>query len=244
MSMAGKLMIVASFALVAAACSSSEATTTTTQPVTSTTAATTTTGLVTTTTAVEQTTTTTTGGEDTTTTTAAVEAAEISATSAIGLLQPYSPGGGDLFPPASVEAHWYQWEGLYVVLYRGFDAAAGREICAGNSVLIEGPGFSSVTKSPYLSGADEICIDADKILEPPDGVQACGSLLYYLTEIPIDADGTLFGTLEIGLGDGEWDGQTSQAVSDPAVPEFRPGLAAYQLPPSDADDLGTIICGG
>jgi hypothetical protein len=173
-----------------------------------------------------------------------VEAAEIAATSVIGVLQPYSPGGGDLFPPASVEAHWYQWDGLYVVLYRGFDAAAGREICAGNSVLIEGADFNNRTNSPYLSAADEICFDADKVLEPPDGVQACGSLLYYLTEIPIDADGTLFGTLEIGLGDGEGDGQTSQAVSDPAVPEFRPGLAAYQLPPSDIDDLGTIICGG
>jgi hypothetical protein len=210
--------------------------------VTSTAAATTTTALVTTTTAVEQTTTT--GGGDTTTTTGAVEAAEIAATSVIGVLQPYSPGGGDLFPPASVEAHWYRWEGLYVVLYRGFDAAAGEEICAGNSVLIEGSGFNNVTNSPYLSGADEICIDAAKILEPPEGVQACGSLLYYPTEIPTNATGTLFGTLEIGFGDGVWEGQTSQAVSDPAVPEFQPGLAAYQLPPTDADDLGTIACGG
>jgi hypothetical protein len=241
MSMARKLMIVAVFVLVAAACSSSEDTTTSTQPVTSTTAATTSTASATATTAVEQTTTT--GGEDATTTTGAVEAAEIAATGAIGVLQPYSPGGGDLFPPASVEAHWYRWDGRYVVLYRGFDAAAGQEICAGNSILIEGSGFDNVTNSPYLSGADEICIDADKVLEPPDGVQACGSLLYYLTEIPTGAGGTLFGTLEIGFGDGVWEGQTSQAVSDPAVPEFRPGLAAYQLPPSDVDDLGVIACG-
>jgi hypothetical protein len=240
MSMARTLSIAAAVALIAAACSSTEDTTTTTQPATSTTAATTTTAAETTTTTVQQTTTT---GAEETTTTGAVEAVEIAATSVIGVLQPYSPGGGDLFAPSSVEAHWYQWDGLYVVLYRGFDATAGREICAGNSVLIEGSGFNNVTKSPYLSDADEICIDAAKVLEPPDGVQACGSLLYYLTEIPIGADGTLFGTLEIGLGDDEWDGQTSQAVSDPAVPEFRPGLAAYQLPPSGVDDLSTIACG-
>jgi hypothetical protein len=242
MSMARTLMIAAAVALTAAACSSSEDTTTSTQPATSTTAlVTTTTALVTTTTAVEQTTTTI-GGEDTTTTTGAVEAAEIAATSTIGVLQPYSPDGGDLFPPGSVEAHWYRWEGRYVVLYRGFDAAADQEICAGNSVLIEGSGFNNVTNAPYLAGADEICIDAAKILLPPDGVRACGSLLYYLTEIPTDAAGTLFGTLEIGLGDNVFEGQTSQAVSDPAVPEFPPGLAAYQLPPSNVDDLGTVTC--
>lgn len=241
MSMARTLMIAATFALVAVACSSSEDTTTSRQPATSTTATTTTTALVTTTTAVE--TTTTTGGGDTTTTTGPGEAAEIAATSAIGLLQPYVTEGADLFPPASVEAHWYQWEGLYVVLYRGFDAAAGQAICAGNSVLIEGADFNNRTNSPYLAG-EELCVDAPTILLPPDGVQACGSLLYYLTEIPIDATGTLFGTLEIGLGGDVFVGQTSQATSDPAVPQFQPGLAAYRLPPSDVDDLGTIGCGG
>lgn len=241
MSMARALIIAAAVALIAAACSSSEDTTTSTQPATSTTAATTatTTALVTTTTAVAETTTTT-AGEDTTTTTGAVEAVEIAATNAIGVLQPYSPGGGDLFPPASVEAHWYQWDGLYVVLYRGFDAAVGQAICAGNSVLIEGADFNNRTNSPYPAG-EEVCKDAPKILLSPDGVQACGSLLYYLTEIPTNATGTLFGTLEIGFGDDVWEGQTSQATSD-GVPDFQPGLAAYQLPPSDVDDLGTIVC--
>lgn len=227
--------------LIASACSSSDVTTTTTgQPGTSTSAATTTTTAAATSTTSAGTTTTT-GGDETTTT--ALEAAEVEPTTVIGVLQPYSPGGADLFPPGSVEAHWYQWDGRYLVLYRGFDAASGQEICAGNSILNEDLTYEHTTNSPYLAGADEICIDTEKVLEPPDGVQVCGSLLYYLTEIPIGATGTLFGTLEIGLGDDVFDGQTSQAIADSGVPEFRPGLPAYALPATGVDELTEIACG-
>lgn len=236
------LVFVAGVVLIASACSSSEDTTTTTaQAATSTTqAGTTTTVTATTTTAAA---TTTTSGGDVTTTTTSFEALEIAPTTVIGLLQPYSTAGRDLFPAASVEAHWYQWDGLYVVLYRGFDAASGQEICAGNSILVPDSGFDYTTSSPHLAGAEEICIDAENVLEPPDGVQVCGSLLYYPTEIPIDAGGTLYGTLEIGFGDDVFAGHTSQAIADAGVPEFRPGLPAYELPPSNVDDLTTIDCG-
>jgi hypothetical protein len=161
----------------------------------------------------------------------------------IGLLQPYSPAGGDLFPAGSVEAHWYAWDGFYVVLFRGYDATGDQQICAGTSVLVEGAGFENVTNSPYLATPEQVCIEADAVLEPPQGVRACGPLLYYLTEIPIEAEGTLYGTLEISYGDGVWEGQTSQALSNPAVPTFEPSLPAYELPPSDVDDLGLISCG-
>lgn len=239
------LMLVVALAMIAAACGSSDATTTTTTA----TAVTTTTASVTTTTAAAQTTTsaaaattTTAGGEETTTT--ELTATVVAATTAIGSLEPYGPGDGPhMFPPGSVEAHWYQWDGSYVVLYRGFDANAGQEICAGNSILIEGTGFSNGTNSPYLNDANVICIDAAAIFEPPDGVQVCGPLLYYPTAIPVAASGTLYGTLEIGFGNDRWEGQTSTTPSDAAVPQFEPGLAAYELPPSGVDALGVIACG-
>lgn len=225
------LILTAAVAILAASCSSSEDTTTTAAPATTTTAA-------------EETTTT--AAEATTTTTEAETedpaAVMVDPTTAIGILQPYSDGGADLFPAGSVEANWYQWDGSYVVLYRGFDASAGQEICAGNSILVEGIGFNDVTNSPYLGAADEICVGAAAILEPPEGVQVCGPLLYYLTAIPIDKEGTLYGTLEIGTAPG-FEGQTSQAASDASVPEFEPGLAAYELPPSGVDDLGIVACG-
>lgn len=223
------LVLITIFGLVAAGCggSSDDTTTTTAAPA------------QTTTTAAEPTTTTTMA--ETTTTTEAVVAYAVPATSTIGVLQPYSDEGGNLFPAGSVEAHWYQWDGLYVVLYRGYDATSGNEICAGNSILPPVGSWIFVTNSPYLGAAGEICVGAAAILEAPLGVFACDSLLYYLTEIPIDEEGTLFGTLEIGTAAG-FNGQTSQAVADPTVPEFEPGQAAYELPPSDVDAGGVVTC--
>ena len=230
--------------VLASACATGEEETTTSAaaPTTTTTAPTTTT-----TAAAAETTTTTTADATTTTEetgTTASAVIVIEPTTAIGVLQPYSTGGSDLFPPGSVEAHWYQWDGFYVVLYRGFDAQAGEEICAGNSIQPPaGPPFLFTTNSPYLGAADAICFGAPKITTPPFGVHACGPLLYYLTEIPIDEQGTLFGTLEIGTAAG-FEGQTSEAASDRGVPEFEPGLPAYGLPPSDADELDIVPCAG
>ena len=211
------------------ATTTTQATTTTSEESTTTTEATTTT---------EETTTT----EGTTTT--IVAAVEVPVTPVVGVLAPYPPEdeGASLLPDP-VEAHWYQNNGLYVVLYRGFDASSGQDICAGNSILVDGVGFSNVTNSPYLGLADEICIGTAKIAEPPSGVYACDTLLYYVTEIPIESDGTLYGTLEIGAADG-FVGQTSQAATDvAATPEFIPDQVAYQLPPSNVDPGGVVPCG-
>jgi hypothetical protein len=151
------------------------------------------------------------------TATAATDAAPVSATPIVGVLTGSSLKGEALFPPESVEAHWYQWDGLYVVLYRGFDASAPDPICAGNSILEAGGQFAS-------------------------GVYACGALLYYITEMPPETVGKLFGTLEI-VKSGIGDGQSSIAESDIAsTPEFESGLASYELPPSNVDGGGTFVC--
>ena len=83
-----------------------------------------------------------------------------------------------------------------------------------------------------------------KIAESPSGVFSCDTLLYYVTEIPIDVEGpsVLWGTLE--LGDGEWNGQTSQAWTDLAnTPTFEPHLTAYDLPAATTDPGGVVSCG-
>jgi hypothetical protein len=185
---------------------------------------------------------TTTSPTATTTTTTAAAGATVAATPVIGYLEPYSPGGADLFPPGSVEAHWYQWGDRYVVLYRGFNAADGSAICAGNSVFVEGVGYGSISNSPHNGAEDEICIGTQRFAEPPSGVFACDALLYYVTEIPSDVDGTLWGTLE--YGDGEWEGQTSQAITDLTnTPVFEPGLTAYDLPPTTDGPGESVVCG-
>lgn len=224
------------FGLVSAACSSSttDSTEVPTQPET-----TTTTSKATTTTTVV----TTTAPPTTTTTTTTMPSGEaVAATPQVGVLQPYNEAGAALFPQGSVEAHWYQWDGLYVVLYRGWDASDGSEICAGNSVLLPTGTWMNITNSPHNAPAEEICVGTESFAETPSGVYACGSLLYYVTAIPTDAEGSLFGTLE--LGDGEWAGHTSQTEIDLATtPDFEPGLTAYSLAPSGVDEGGSVECG-
>ena len=176
------LILFAAISLIVAACSDDDAATTTAATAASTT---TTTTAETTSTAAETTTTTT---EPATTTTAAPTAGTVGATPVVGVLVPYSANGGGLFPPSSVEAHWYQYEDSYVVLYRGFDASAGTPICAGNSIF-DGSTFTNISNSPHLGTTDEICVGAPTIAESPAGVYACGALLYYVTQIPTDIEG-------------------------------------------------------
>lgn len=222
-------------ALVVAACSSDS--TDTTEPA-SAPGTTTTTEAAATTTAPAVTTT----AAPDTTTTAAAASNTVTATPVVGVLQPYNEAGAALFAGGSVEAHWYQWDGLYVVLYRGWDAANGSPMCPGNSISPSAGNWTNVSNSPHLGTADEICIQAPKIAETPSGAFACGSLLYYVTEIPTTEEGALFGTLE--LLDGAIAGHTSQAAADLAnTPEFEPGLAAYDLPPSGVDGGGGVECG-
>ncbi|MFQ5968598.1 MAG: hypothetical protein ACE5MI_13485 [Acidimicrobiia bacterium] len=226
-------------AIVLAACGGEEAVTTPTPAQVTTTQAPATTEASTTTEAAVTTT------EPAPTTTTAV-AEEIAATPVGAVLQPYPPdeaGGANLFPPGSVEANWYQWpdEGLYVVLYRGLSIADTGPLCAGNSMF--SAGFRHVTNSPIIGTADELCVDAAKIAEAPSGVRQCDTLVYYVTEIPTDVEGDLFGTMEINDGTG-FRGQTSTVATDLAsTPVFTPDLAAYSLPASGVDDAHTVACG-
>jgi hypothetical protein len=225
--------------LIAASCSSSSDDDGSTTSAAAEAATTTTAAQTTTTTA----TTTTTTAAPTTTTTAGSGATAVAATPIVGVLAPYSPGGEALFPAESVEAPWYQWDGLYVVLYRGFNASSGEPIFADNSILDPVDGFVNISNSPHAGTVDEICDGVPKLADAPSGVYACGALLYYLTEIPTETVGPLFGTLEIVNAD-VGDGQSSIAETYIAsTPEFEPGLAAYELPPSNVNNGGTVMCG-
>ena len=232
------VLIAATFALAACGGGEEAATTPTTAQVTTTQTPATTEASTTTEAAATTT-------EAATTTTAAV-AEEVDSTAIVALLEPYPPdleGGAALFPPGSVEANWYQWpdQALYVVLYRGLSIADTGPLCAGNSIF--SAGFRHVTNSPIDGTADELCVNANKIAEAPSGVRECDTLVYYVTEIPTDVEGDLFGTMEINDGSG-WIGQTSNVATDLAsTPAFVPDLAAYALPDSSVDEAHTVNCG-
>lgn len=167
---------------------------------------------------------------------------EVPATTLIGLLSPYNPGGADLFPPGSVEAHWYQFGGVYVVLYRGYDATSPDVLCPGNSIQLGDGSFVNISNSPLPSGATDACTGAPNVV--PDAVRTCGTLLYYITEIPVSTDGNLYGTLELSTDMG-FIGQTTAGgtpTSSGTAPEFTPDLTSYTLPASDVDPAGTVNC--
>ncbi len=148
-----------------------------------------------------------------------------------------------MFQAGSVEAHWYQWDGLYVVLYRGFNALLGEPICAGSSINAADGRFENISNSPHEGTAAEICDGVPKLADAPSGVYSCGALLYYLTEIPTETVGQVWGTLEI-VKEGRAEGQSSTAETDIAsTPEFEPGRASYELSPSNVDAGGTVVCG-
>lgn len=235
--------------------SSTVAETTTTVEETTTTETTTTAPPETTTTAPAETTTTapaetTTTAPAETTTTAPPPAGEVPSTSVSAVLgdnpQNIYGDGANIFPPGSVEAAWYQWNGFYVVLYRGFRLADVGPVCPGNSQLV-GQDFSTISNSPAPLGADAACDGSPYVIDPPQGAQECGDLLYYTTIIPVDAatEGVvLFGSMERSAGGGAFDGQTSQALANPGgTPEFQPGLTAYSLPASSVDDAQVVTCG-
>lgn len=121
-------------------------------------------------------------------------------------------------PPGSVEAHWYTSGGRYVVAYVGLDLSATGPLCPGNSILTD-QGFEFVSNAPTEERACEgfTTLTAD----PEVGPLVCQGTVLYVTAIPSDKQGTLFGTIEMLADDGAaLIGLTSTAESSPDIPEI------------------------
>ncbi len=107
----------------------------------------------------------------------------------------------------SVEARWYQSGGQYVVHYAGLSLDETGPICPGNSIATDS-GFLHISNAPTGPGA---CTGVLGLATAPAGVKLCGAEVLYLTEIPVDVEGTLYGTIERYLADGTIIGLTSMA---------------------------------
>ena len=111
------------------------------------------------------------------------------------------------FPPGSVEARWYKSGDRYVVYYHNL-SLDGPAYCPGNSIR-KATGFEHISNSPAVAGA---CAGASTLAtEDGAGVVLCGDLVLYVTQIPSDAEGDLFGTIEILETEGAGTGLTSIA---------------------------------
>lgn len=119
---------------------------------------------------------------------------------------------------AKIDALWYQSLGRYVVYYAGLSLETAGPLCPGNSIKTES-GFEYVSNAPTEEGA---CTGAPNLAKDPAGVKVCDGKVLYLTEIPVDAEGTLYGSIEVYREDGSIVGETSQTPADAAAaPEIE-----------------------
>ena len=117
--------------------------------------------------------------------------------------------------PGAVTAQWYIAGDRYVVAYAGLDYAEGDFLCPGNSILT-GAGFLHVSNAPTEEGA---CEGFTTLTTDPEvGPIVCQGSLLYVTAIPSDQQGMLFGTLEALTADGGLIGLTSAVESSPDIP--------------------------
>ncbi|MGI9604038.1 MAG: hypothetical protein ACR2QE_19300 [Acidimicrobiales bacterium] len=179
--------------------------------------------------------TTTTAAPETTTVAPGPETVAIEASSVNASVNRYA-GTDDDFPfvDGDVEAHWYTWDGFYVVVYGGWDATAGDPFCPGNSLNMGGS-FDFISNSPTFDGS---CDPEDRFPNLVDddttGARVCDTLVLYRTIIPVEDDagdpitGQLYGTIERVSGDG-FVGATGVAEIS-AVAELDPEADAYSVP--------------
>ena len=119
--------------------------------------------------------------------------------------------------PGAVQAQWYQSLGRYVVAYLGWSLEETGPLCPGNSIQTAA-GFLHVSNAPTADGA---CAGATTLAGPDVGVRGCGELVVYVTAIPSNLSGNLFGTIERYEKDGSIIGLTSVVAAEPsAAPEL------------------------
>ncbi len=122
-----------------------------------------------------------------------------------------TPAAAELpVPSGSVEARWYQADGRFVVFYAGLALAEAGPLCPGNSIQTA-TGFLHITNGPTGAGA---CTGVQNPAAADEGVRLCGGSVFYVTRIPVDAEGTLYGTIERFLADGTIIGLTSRVAAD------------------------------
>jgi len=183
------LILIAFLALLTTACGDGTSTSSTAAPVTASTAAPAATVATTTTVAAT-----------TTTTEAPAALPESSIVSSGDGGYTFGPGpetGDDLpFDLGSIDVHWFAGGDRLVAVYIGLDLDATGPLCPGNSIFT-GPGWEHISNAPS-PGAD--CAGAPTIIDSTpgvSGVQTCNGLVSYITEIPSDLDGDLYGSVEI-----------------------------------------------
>jgi hypothetical protein len=142
-------------------------------------------------------------------------------------------------PLGTVTAHWYRSDGVYVVVFAGLDLEETGPVCPGSSIQTDG-GFEHVTNSPTEQGA---CEGAPNVAPSGSGSRICGPLVLYVTEIPDDAEGDLFASIERYADGGKIVGVTGVIGADPsAAPQVDADAGAYSLPAGMLEGATEVTC--
>jgi hypothetical protein len=125
--------------------------------------------------------------------------------------------------PGTVTAAWYTSGDRWAVHYEGITRETASGKCPGNSIQTDA-GFEHISNSPFgalaCNGYEESATYQGTIL-PPGSLFACEDAVVYVTEIPLSAEGALFGSLEQVRDDGVIQGMTSAVEADTeGVPEI------------------------
>jgi hypothetical protein len=126
--------------------------------------------------------------------------------------------------PGSITAAWYAVDDRWAVHYDGLTSETASGKCPGNSIQT-GAGFEHISNSPFgalaCSGYEDLPNYEGTILPPGSLFRCDDSTIVYVTEIPLSAEGTLYGSLEQLRDDGIVQGMTSMVEADAeGVPEI------------------------
>ena len=167
------------------------------------------------------------GGDDdaSDTTTADTEAAADTTTTAaaaeppVNVVEPYDPAQTDEFAAYLTEnevtVEWYAGDDTYTAVYRGLDLDALPPLCPGNSVETSPGSFEHVSNAPTADGACE------GVTTPEGSLEVCDDAVVYTTQIPLDSEGTLYGTVDFFQNGQQVGGGTGTVPTDPDAPPFE-----------------------
>jgi len=149
------------------------------------------------------------GESTTTTTTAATEASPVEDSPVAAVLEEAygAPGADPILEPGSAGVLWYDGGETWVAVFVGPDFDALGPLCPGTSIETSPGTFEHNSNTPTGEGACE------GFSTPEAAVRSCGNALVYESLIPIDATGTLYGSLE-RAADGGIEGVTSRVEAD------------------------------
>ncbi len=165
-------------------------------------------------------------GDVTTTTGAPADAAPVENSTVAGPLEEAygAPGAEPILEPGAAAALWYDGGETWVAVFVGVDLDDLGPLCPGSSIETAPGTFEFVSNTPTEDGACE------GFNNPEASLRICGDAIVYESLIPIDAEGTLYGSIE-RAADGGIEGITGRAEANAAAaPPIDLSADTYDTP--------------